>query len=175
MQALGRALLWQGLGVTISHYDFSTVLSFEWSHCISISDGLDNSQSTQEHSSKKCLFLVCMSPYFDLAKRKGKISHVSTFFSRYPQIFGLNRTCNIQLQYVYLVGRSRSLKVLRAMVLLALDRLLEINSASLKDLLIYIDYHGTEEECLTNNCFNLYFVILNMSFMITTERREQKS
>lgn len=61
------------------------------------------------------------------------------FFSRYPQIFCLNHSCNIQLQNIYLISRSRSLKVLRGMVLQALDRLLKTNSASLKELLIHID------------------------------------
>lgn len=115
--------------------------------------------STQEPSSKNLLFLVCMSAYFDLPKRKGKINNFSTSFSRYTQIFGLNRACNIEMQYIYLVSQSRTLNVLRAMGLWTLPKLLKINSPSLKELLTYIDQHRAEEECLTNNCltFTLWF------------------
>lgn len=74
-----------------------------------------------------------------MAKRKGKINHVSTFFSRHFQIFGSHHSCNIQLQYICLISRSRSLEVLRVLALWALDRPLKMNSIPLNELLIYID------------------------------------
>lgn len=94
--------------------------------------------STQETSSKILPFLVCMSAYFDLPREKAKWT-VSTFFSRYPQIFGLNHACNIEMQYIYLVSWSRALKVLKTMGLRTPHKVLKLNNASLKELLTYID------------------------------------